>query len=407
MVNIYSDTMNGVINILTPKRIVVVRRKRKLKLTWKTRDLMREQDRVRKHDPAMYKHLRNNCNMMVREDQMRATSDRLAKASSPSEVWKVVSDISNPKTDQVQVVTDNNDTDLTKEGAADAFNDCFIKKIEALIEKIPDAKETDPFLGRRKRADRKNLAFSLTTVSVGEVTKIILGLKNLKATGVDGIPTSILKEGVEVLALPITWIINQSIETGTFPKKWKESIVVPILKKGNPRTMKNYRPVSNLCKTSKVLETVVMRHLSNFFEKNKLLPENQHGFRRNRSMVTAITSLDSIWAKLRAGGDCIGVTAFDLSAAFDIVPHDLLMRKMEVYGVTEKESSWIWSFLSDRTQRIRWGKSLSSPRAVPFGTPQGSCLSPLLFLIYTADLEEYLKKECANSYADGTTTGRY
>jgi hypothetical protein len=296
------------------------------------------------------------------------------------------------------------DPDLTKEGAADAFNDCFIKKIEALIEKIPDAKETDPFLGRRKRADRKNLAFSLTTVSVGEVTKIILGLKNLKATGVDGIPTSILKEGVEVLALPITWIINQSIETGTFPKKWKESIVVPILKKGNPRTMKNYRPVSNLCTTSKVLETVVMRHLSNFFEKNKLLPENQHGFRRNRSMVTAITSLDSIWAKLRAGGDCIGVTAFDLSAAFDIVPHDLLMRKMEVYGVTEKESSWIWSFLSDRTQRIRWGKSLSSPRAVPFGTPQGSCLSPLLFLIYTADLEEYLKKECANSYADDTTT---
>jgi hypothetical protein len=85
--------------------------------------------------------------------------------------------------------------------------------------------------------------------------------------------------------------VNQSIISGTFPKGWKESIVVPVLKKGNQCMMKNYRPVSNLCTVSKVLETVVLRQLGGFFETNHLLPENQHGFRRNRSTMTAIASL--------------------------------------------------------------------------------------------------------------------
>ena len=116
---------------------------------------------------------------------------------------------------------------------------------------------------------------------MAEVKKIILRLKNSKATGVDGIPTCVLKRGGEVLAHPITGIVNQSIISGTFPKGWKESIVVPVLEKVNQSMMKNYRPVSNLCTVSKVLETVFLRQLGGFFETNYPYPRT--------SMVSDVT----------------------------------------------------------------------------------------------------------------------
>ena len=280
----------------------------------------------------------------------------------------------------------------------------LLKKIDGLREKIPKAPDVDPLEGARKKMCKKNAAFYFKTVSPELVKRIILRLKNSKATGIDGIPTTILKKGVDVLVFPITWIINQSILSGQFPKKWKTSIVVPIHKKGNAKQMKNYRPVSNLCTTSKVLKIVVMKQLENFFEGNELFPVNQHGFRKGRSTTTAIASLHSAWTRLRAEGNCIGVTAFDLSAAFDIVPHDVLQEKLRAYGVGGTANRWIGSFLSDRTQMVRWGKAISDQNEVPWGTPQGSCLSPLLFLIYTADVEEYLQGAAVYSYADDTTT---
>jgi hypothetical protein len=83
---------------------------------------------------------------------------------------------------------------------------------------------------------------------------------------------------------------------------------------------------------------------------------------------------------------------------------DGLTRVAALYGVKGKENAWINSFLSERVQKVRWGKTLSTARKVPWGTPQGSCLSPLPFLIYTADLDEYLEVVEAYSYADNTTT---
>jgi hypothetical protein len=197
--------------------------------------------------------------------QMKTTTDRLNKDSRPGEVWKVVSDIVSPKMAGGQVVENKDGGDLPEDEAAHLFNEFFVEKIETLSGRIPDTPGTDPLLGPRKKMTEKKLEFNLRTVSVAEVKKIILRLKNSKATGVDGIPTCVLKRGVEVLAHPITWIVNQSIISGTFPKGWKESIVVPVLKKGNQRMMKNYRPVSNLCTVSKVLETVVLRQLGGFF----------------------------------------------------------------------------------------------------------------------------------------------
>lgn len=204
-----------------------------------------------------------------------------------------MSDILQPKAAGVQVIEGSYGEDLQEEIAAEQFNSFFVKKIAALSQRIPDPRDTDPLAGPGKKMNGKNLRFTLKTTSVEEVKMIILGLKNSQATGVDGIPTSILKKGVEVPCLTIRWMINRSIISSVFPDMWKQSIIVPILKKGSARVLKNYRPCS--CKSVHNIKStgncIVQRQVSNYFEQNGLFPKNQHGFQMNRSATTAMTSL--------------------------------------------------------------------------------------------------------------------
>ena len=116
---------------------------------------------------------------------------------------------------------------------------------------------------------------------------------NKKAAGRDGIGMDIIKAGGDTLIAPLTYIINTSIRECTFPTAWKHARVIPLLKKGNPKELANYRPVSILPATSKVLEEVVRKQVSDFFEKNGLLPYHQHGFRPSRSTTTALLSLQN------------------------------------------------------------------------------------------------------------------
>ena len=99
-------------------------------------------------------------------------------------------------------------------------------------------------------------------------------MRNKKSAGHDNISQECLLMGKKVLAVPLTRIINTSIRTGTVPDSWKEGVVTPILKKGDPEEMSNYRPVSCLVTASKVLEKVVCKQITDFIEKNNLLPEN-------------------------------------------------------------------------------------------------------------------------------------
>ena len=123
--------------------------------------------------------------------------------------------------------------------------------------------------------------------------------------------------GAANLLAPLTAIVNQSILDGEFPNGWKEALVTPVLKKGCNTRLGNYRPVSCLPAASKLLEIVVCDQLSNYLERNKLLPENQHGFRPRRSTMTAWQDIQLDWAMNGEKDLVTGVLLWDLSAAFD------------------------------------------------------------------------------------------
>ena len=180
--------------------------------------------------------------------------------------------------------------------------------------------------------------------------------------------------------------------------------MIPIHKKGNTSDLSNYRPISCLPAASKILEKVVLTQLEKFVEENDLLPKQQHGFRANRSTETCLASMVAEWSKQYDEKRDTGILLWDLSSAFDTIDADILCRKLQLYGLSELSIGWFRSYLTNRCQQVQIGHAVSEPATVSIGCPQGALLSPLLFILYVADLELWVKNVKIHGYADDFTT---
>ena len=247
------------------------------------------------------------------------------------------------------------------------------------------------------------MKFSLKPVTTKAVDKIMKKMSKKKTAGRDGISQECLLLGQEILAAPLTTIINQSVNTGVFPSQWKEAVVVPILKKGDAKDLKNYRPVNCLAAASKVLEKVVCEQLTRYTEVHGILPNSQHGFRQGRSTMTALTAMQKEWITNAEEGLMTGVLVWDLSSAFDTLDIDLFLKKLSLYGADTLTTNWFRSFLTGRTQRVRVNDSISTPLELVSGVPQGSILGPIIFTLYTADMELWLNTSNLLNFFDDTT----
>ncbi|CAB3997091.1 Hypothetical predicted protein [Paramuricea clavata] len=158
-------------------------------------------------------------------------------------------------------------------------------------------------------------------------------MKDNKSPGYDEINAKIIKTVATDISQPLTHIFNFSFATGFIPEQLKLALVTPIFKAGDKQIFENYRPISVLTCFSKLLEKLMYKRLISFIEKNKILTENQYGFRCNKSTEIAIVNLVSkITKAIDEGKYTIGIF-LDLSKAFDTVDHDILLKKMEHYGV--------------------------------------------------------------------------
>jgi len=169
---------------------------------------------------------------------------------------------------------------------------------------------------------------------------------------------------------------------------------VAIFKKGNRSDPGNYRPVSLTCVLCKMLESFVRDAIVNHMNDYDLYFEGQHGFRKRRSCVTQLLEVMEILTDCLEAGNPIDIVYLDFKKAFDSVPHQRLLVKLNLYGIEGNVYKWIESFRTGRTQRVRVGRERSNCTEVLSGIPQGSILGPILFTIFINDISKDVQSFC-------------
>ena len=198
-------------------------------------------------------------------------------------------------------------------------------------------------------------------------------------------------------------IFNKSLNEGKFPDNMKISIVKPIYKGKCKSEIVNYRPISLLPVISKVLEKIVHIRVVNFLVKHRVIYEGQYGYRSKRSTTDAILDLTgNILDNIEKGQFTLAIF-LDMSKAFDSISHSTLCKKLEYYGLRGNVKSWFVSYLKDRTIRVKYKNTLSDEHTVNYGTPQGSVLGPLMYILLSNDLPKCLKFSSCVTFADDTT----
>ena len=244
--------------------------------------------------------------------------------------------------------------------------------------------------------------FYFKGVDSSRVLKLLNGVKIAKATGIDKISNRILKIAAPIIYKSLTDIFNLSIASNVFPSDWKVAKVSPVFKSGDQSDANNYRPISVLPTIARVFERLIFEQLYSYFNENKLLYSYQSGFRSLHSTVTALLDIINEWSSNIDKGMINGVLFLDLKKAFDTVDHEILIRKLEYYGVESTAIEWFRSYLSNRQQVCYVDGVTSSLEYVTCGVPQGSIQGPLLFLVYVNDIAKCLDYGVARLFADDT-----
>jgi hypothetical protein len=311
-------------------------------------------------------------------------SAKVAAASSCKELFSVANSLVG------KVMTSPLPANIQPQQMAQDFSDFFTSKVQLIRDTIDSQVTTgsgDP-VGQYQGNTLSN--FDLVDQAV--VRETMLKMKPTSCD-LDPIPTGFLFDCSDVVLPALTSVLNDCIQTGHVPSSLKKAIVKPLIKKASldPNVHKNFRPVSNLCFVSKLLEKLVLNQLQKHLDVNNLWPVFQSAYRCHHSTETALIRVLNDLLSSNDSNLVSVLTLLDLSAAFDTIDHEILLSRLEsFYGITGTALSFFRSYLSDRSQVVSTRSSTSKPESLRYGVPQGSVLGPILFLLYTQPLSRII-----------------
>jgi len=247
-------------------------------------------------------------------------------------------------------------------------------------------------------------SFELPLAEEVTIREIIGGLDTSKATGIDNNPPRLVKLSADIIAKPITDIINGSISNSIFPDEMKVAKIAPIYKKpkeGSRLSKQFFRPVSVLVTFSKIYERYIHNKMSGFVE--SILSDKMSAYRKGYSCQHVLLDFTEKIRHHLDENSVVGAVLMDLSKAFDCLPHELLIAKLAAYGVKERTLRLFYSYLKDRRQSVNIKGKLSKFLTILAGVPQGSILGPILFNIFLNDFIYIFDKNDVFNFADDNT----
>ena len=352
---------------------------------------------------AAYKDLKNEITALTRSSKKEYYKKYFStNKNNIQKIWKGIKEIINIKSKNFDHPTCLKSADgaITDPVAiSTSFNDYFTSIADNILasRKYEGKKSYRDFLATRLTEN-----FVFKEIEETEIVTIISSLCKSKSSGPNSIPTFLLHLLKNEIATPLNNIFNLSFRLGVHPDILKVSKTIPIYKKGSRLLVSNYRPISLLSNLNKILEKIVHSRVYAFLEEFKCIYSLQFGFRKKHSTNHALIQItETIRQALDDKKMACGVFV-DLQKAFDTVNHDILIAKLEHYGIRGTANMWFSSYLKNRSQFVSILGFDSATKPINHGVPQGSVLGPLLFLIYINDLHNAIKNSKVFHFADDT-----
>ena len=408
MTKIYDETLANLLDVHAP--VITKTIKIKTNSPWYNQEL-RNLKRIKRKaerkwktshsatDLEAFKSARAEYKNMCNEAKINFYSEKVVECSGDQrQLYKLINNLTKGETSVIYPDSTSNET-LSNE-----FATYFIDKIDKIMSDIDTIIETegiDNYEYESLSYDSSQLV-EFAPLSTDQVLKIINNAKT-KSSGLDPIPTSLLKQCLDVLIQPITNIVNASLVEGIFPERWKSALVTPLIKKpGLEPVFKNYRPVSNLTFISKIVEKAGLIQYNNHLENIGMLNSDNSAYKCNHSTETLLVKIFSDIVNNIDSRKVTLLVLLDLSAAFDTVNLDILSEIFKKrFHIEGKALNWFQSYLQNRDLRVLIDNVISDYHRVKYGVPQGSCLGPVVFLGYLSSLYDIIKTHLPDVHIAG------
>ena len=328
--------------------------------------------------------------------------------TNTKKLWQTINKVigqTNDKTTVIDRLKVDNITKYEPTSIANELGNYFSSVGKNFANKIKHPQNSiTHYLDKIKRND-KSLYMKPATQT--EISNIIDNLPNKTSSSHDSITNVLLKKIKSSILAPLTEIFNDSLTQGDFPDPMKLQEVIPLYKGKSREVGSNYRPISLLLTISKILEKIVYKRVYSFLTDTNQIYQSQYGFRKRHSCEHA--ELTGEILKNIENKKLTATIFLDLSKAFDTLEHSTLLDKLEIYGIRGVPLDWFRNYLTDRKLRVKCTTSKCNPPTrsdifdIEYGTAQGSCLGPLLFLNFCNDLNLNLMFLHCIQFANDTT----